>query len=228
MVESQGKEVDNEIMIRAFEFGQKIVSELCEAQNDFIAKYKQAYEITQKELKFAEENPEIEKFVEKYLQKSDIDGLYGLGKIEFHDAIGEIIEDISIKITKKHFENTTEIFDEAKEILEENNIRISEIADEIKSRVKSDMREKILSGGTRLDGRDPNEVRPVTADVAILPRAHGSGLFERGVTQVLSVATLGGPSDIQIIDDMYEEDLKRYIHHYNFPPYSVGEVRPLR
>lgn len=227
MVESQGKEVDNEIMIRAFEFGQKIVSELCEAQKDFIAKYKQAHEITQKELKFAEENPEIEKFVKKYLQKSDIDGLYGLGKIEFHDAIGEMVEKISVEISKI-FQENTETFDEAKEILAENNIKISEIADEIKSRVKSDMREKILSGGTRLDGRVPNEVRPVTADIAILPRAHGSGLFERGVTQVLSVATLGGPSDIQIIDDMYEEDLKRYIHHYNFPPYSVGEVRPLR
>lgn len=90
------------------------------------------------------------------------------------------------------------------------------------------MREKILSGGTRLDGRIPAEVRPVVTDVGLLPRTHGSGLFERGVTQVLSVTTLGGPSDIQIVDDMYEEDLKRYVHHYNFPPYSVGEVRPLR
>lgn len=90
------------------------------------------------------------------------------------------------------------------------------------------MRKKVLETKVRLDGRAPNEVRPVRADTAILPRTHGSGLFERGVTQVLSVTTLGGPSDIQIIDDMYEEDLKRYIHHYNFPPYSVGEVRPLR
>ena len=90
------------------------------------------------------------------------------------------------------------------------------------------MRKTVLGTRSRLDGRAPDEVRPVRATAPILPRTHGSALFERGVTQVLSVTTLGGPSDIQIIDDMFEEDTKRYIHHYNFPPYSVGEVKPLR
>ena len=78
------------------------------------------------------------------------------------------------------------------------------------------------------DGRSTDEVRPVRASAPILPRTHGSALFERGVTQVLSITTLGGPSDIQLIDDMFEEETKRYIHHYNFPPFSVGEVKPLR
>lgn len=90
------------------------------------------------------------------------------------------------------------------------------------------MRATILETQTRLDGRRCDEVRPVRATAPILPRAHGSTLFERGVTQVLSVATLGGPGDIQLVDDMFEEDTKRYIHHYNFPPFSVGEVKPLR
>ena len=90
------------------------------------------------------------------------------------------------------------------------------------------MRKTILETRTRLDGRRCDEVRPVRATAPILPRAHGSTLFERGVTQVLSVATLGGPGDIQLVDDMFEEDTKRYIHHYNFPPFSVGEVKPLR
>ena len=90
------------------------------------------------------------------------------------------------------------------------------------------MRKTVIETRTRLDGRATDEVRPVRASAPILPRAHGSTLFERGVTQVLSVTTLGGPGDIQLIDDMFEEDTKRYIHHYNFPPFSVGEVRPLR
>ncbi len=227
MVESQGKEVDNDTMIRAFEFGQKIITELCHAQNDFLAKYKSVHALPEVTLAIAEENPEIATFVQNNISQADIDALYGLGKIEFHDAIGEVVENIAIKYANIFTENISD-FDDAKNILEENSISISEIADEIKSIVKSDMRAKILAGGGRLDGRNPAEVRPVSTDVAILPRTHGSGLFERGVTQVLSVTTLGGPSDIQIVDDMYEEDLKRYIHHYNFPPYSVGEVRPLR
>ena len=90
------------------------------------------------------------------------------------------------------------------------------------------MRKTILETQTRLDGRRCDEVRPVRATAPILSRTHGSTLFERGVTQVLSITTLGGPGDIQLIDDMFEEDTKRYIHHYNFPPFSVGEVKPLR
>jgi polyribonucleotide nucleotidyltransferase len=90
------------------------------------------------------------------------------------------------------------------------------------------MRKTVIETHTRLDGRKCDEVRPVRATAPILPRTHGSALFERGVTQVLSITTLGGPSDIQLVDDMYEEDTKRYIHHYNFPPFSVGEVKPLR
>ena len=83
------------------------------------------------------------------------------------------------------------------------------------------MRKTVLKTGSRLDGRRADEVRPVRSTAPILPRTHGSALFERGVTQVLSITTLGGPSDIQLVDDMYEEDTKRYIHHYNFPPFSV-------
>ena len=118
-------------------------------------------------------------------------------------------------------------FEEAKKILD-GAIKLSDIADSVKEIVKTHMRKTVLETKTRLDGRKTNEVRPVRANTAILPRTHGSALFERGVTQVLSVTTLGGPSDIQIIDDMYDEDTKRYVHHYNFPPFSVGEVKPLR
>ncbi len=80
----------------------------------------------------------------------------------------------------------------------------------------------------RVDGRDILEIRPLSAEVGILPRTHGSGLFSRGQTQVLTVATLGPLSDAKIIDGLDNEEYRRYLHHYNFPSYSVGETRPSR
>lgn len=85
-----------------------------------------------------------------------------------------------------------------------------------------------LLAGKRVDGRNLDEVRPLAAEVGVLPRVHGSGLFTRGQTQVLTTVTLGTVGDIQTLDTIYEEDSKRYIHHYNFPPYSVGEARGIR
>lgn len=86
----------------------------------------------------------------------------------------------------------------------------------------------LLDEGKRVDGRGLDEIRTLSADVGLLPRTHGSGLFQRGETQVLSTVTLGAPGDEQILDGMEEVGKKRYMHHYNFPPYSVGEVKPMR
>jgi polyribonucleotide nucleotidyltransferase len=94
--------------------------------------------------------------------------------------------------------------------------------------LKTVVRQRILQRGLRPDGRDPKEVRPITCEVGMLPRTHGSGLFTRGETQVLTIATLGTVSDEQILDGLSPEDSKRYMHHYNFLPYSTGETRPLR
>ncbi len=93
---------------------------------------------------------------------------------------------------------------------------------------KETMRQTILAQNLRPDGRGPREVRPLTIEVGLLPRVHGSALFTRGQTQVLTVTTLGAPGDAQTIDDLGIVPDKRYIHHYNFPPYSTGEARPLR
>jgi len=90
------------------------------------------------------------------------------------------------------------------------------------------VRKMILYEGIRPDGRGFREIRPLTIDAGILPRTHGSGLFVRGQTQVVSVCTLGVPSEVQILDDLGLEEEKRFLHHYNFPPYSTGEVRPIR
>ncbi|MGI8871699.1 MAG: polyribonucleotide nucleotidyltransferase, partial [Candidatus Limnocylindria bacterium] len=93
---------------------------------------------------------------------------------------------------------------------------------------KATVRELVLSEDVRIDGRDSKTIRPISVEVGILPRTHGSGLFTRGQTQALSIATLGPGSDVQRLDTISPETEKRYLHHYNMPPYSVGETRPMR
>jgi polyribonucleotide nucleotidyltransferase len=93
---------------------------------------------------------------------------------------------------------------------------------------KKVVRELVLSEGIRMDGRDTDTIRPISVEVGLIPRAHGSGLFTRGDTQALTVATLGPSSDVQRIDTIGPEESKRYLHHYNMPPYSTGENKPMR
>ncbi|NLU40874.1 MAG: polyribonucleotide nucleotidyltransferase [Firmicutes bacterium] len=108
---------------------------------------------------------------------------------------------------------------------EERSKAIESVLDKIEKEI---VRTMILRDKMRVDGRALDEIREVTCKVGLLPRVHGSGLFRRGQTQVLTVCTLGAIGDEQLLDGLSEEDSKRYMHHYNFPPYSVGEVRPMR
>jgi polyribonucleotide nucleotidyltransferase len=98
----------------------------------------------------------------------------------------------------------------------------------LKTILKEEVRGAIVHENIRPDGRKLDEIRPIACDVDLLPRTHGTGLFQRGQTQVLSVVTLGTLGDVQRIDDLTLEEEKRYMHHYNFPPFSVGETRPMR
>lgn len=213
MVESQGSEVSNDLMVRAFEYAHSIIQTLCQAQLDFMAEYKKVHALPETTLTVVDTDAEVLEKVRAIVTEDQIQAVYGLGKLEFHDALHDLVESTAAAIG----------YDE-----ETNTPKMADIADSVKDVVKAHMRKTVLETRTRLDGRATDEVRPVRATAPVLPRTHGSALFERGVTQVLSVTTLGGPSDIQIIDDMYEEDTKRYVHHYNFPPFSVGEVKPLR
>ncbi len=213
MVESQGYEVSDELMVRAFEYAHSLIKELCTAQIDFLKSYQGVYALPITEITVKDTDMEVLTKVHSLVTEKEILSLYGLGKIEFHDAIHDLVETVAEKLE----------YDEST-----NMPKMADIADSVKDVVKTHMRKTVIETQSRLDGRNTTEVRPVRTTAPILPRTHGSALFERGVTQVLSITTLGGPSDIQLIDDMYEEDTKRYIHHYNFPPFSVGEVKPLR
>ncbi len=104
----------------------------------------------------------------------------------------------------------------------------AELSEALFNVIKKAMRKRILEEGKRADGRETTQIRDLEAHVGVLPRTHGSGLFQRGETQVLSIATLGGLSMAQRLDTLSPHDSKRYMHHYNFPPYSVGETRPMR
>ncbi|MBI2766968.1 MAG: polyribonucleotide nucleotidyltransferase [Chloroflexi bacterium] len=104
----------------------------------------------------------------------------------------------------------------------------NELGDALFNVIKKAMRKRILEEGRRADGRAVTQIRDLDIHVGVLPRTHGSGLFQRGQTQVLTIATLGGLSMAQKLDTLSPDDSKRYMHHYNFPPYSVGEVRPMR
>jgi polyribonucleotide nucleotidyltransferase len=106
--------------------------------------------------------------------------------------------------------------------------RVLELPRAVDEFVRARYRALMLDEGLRPDGRRAPDIRPLSCHVGLLPRAHGSGLFTRGQTQVLSALALGGMGEGQIIEDLPEEDTKRFMHHYNFPPYSVGEVRMLR
>ncbi len=138
----------------------------------------------------------------------------------------------SIRTTDKteREDNIFNIEEAAKEkYLEEYPESEDEIHRRIDNIMKKEVRRMISIDKIRPDGRDLTEIRPLSAEAGLLPRVHGSGLFQRGQTQVLSVVTLGSPADVQIIDGLNREDIqKRYIHQYNFPPFCVGDVRPLR
>jgi len=94
--------------------------------------------------------------------------------------------------------------------------------------LKSYVRNSILDNGIRPDGRDLKTIRPISCEVGLLPRTHGSAIFTRGQTQVLSVVTLGSPGEEQVLDGLGSGESKRFMHHYNFPPFSTGESKPLR
>lgn len=144
----------------------------------------------------------------------------------FADTIREAMQNPD----KKARENATAAVLEqlSAELADQFPEKLSEIKLALEEQTYKELRRLILDEGRRPDGRAPEQMREVSCEVGLLPRTHGSGLFTRGQTQVMSVVTLGGVGDEQLIDDLGVVESKRFMHHYNFPPYSVGEVRPMR
>lgn len=212
MVECGAKEVSADDVIAALEFGHKYIKELCAMQNEFKAMVGEVKPLQYTEYKVPEE---IKDAVKGKITDAMVETLYVEGKKEFAMAKEAIMETV--------FSAFAEQMEREKEPWKK-----ADMVEAVDYLIKTKMRSEVLANGRRLDGRGLTGVRKVEAEVGILPRTHGSGLFNRGATQVLTTVTLGGPSDAQVVDEMDSESEKTYIHYYNFPPFSVGEAKPLR
>jgi polyribonucleotide nucleotidyltransferase len=220
MIEAGANQLPEQDIIEAIDFGYEAVRDLIRAQQELMEEL--GLQLATLEPPAA--NEELQGFIrerasddiKKILSKYDIDknardaALDEIQETAINSAIAELPEDNPLKVA------ATE------------NPKI--VPSLFKDLTKKLMRAQILEEGIRVDGRKLEEVRPISCRVGVLPsRVHGCGLFNRGLTQVLSIATLGTPGDAQDLgDDLHPEDQKRYLHHYNFPPYSVGETRPMR
>jgi len=205
MVEGDGREVSEELVIRAIEAGHQAIQPLIALQE---------------EMREAVGKPQRD-----YILFTIPDELRERVRERVAGPLAEMVATTTMKTERV----------EALEVLQNklltelgeewDPLQVQQVFDEVFREV---VRERILEEGIRPDGRGPADLRPLSAEVGLLPRTHGSGLFSRGETQVLSVATLGTPRDEQLLDDLSPEESKRYIHHYNFPPYSTGETWLLR
>ncbi len=211
MLEAGAKEVPEEEIVEAFAFGQEAIVKIA----SFIEDIAKEVGKEKSEPALLQGTPEFEAKVKEILLSEGLaEALYDPSK----KVIEEKTKAINEKVEAYIKESFTEDIDRLKEIAQQV---FEEVSDEI-------VHQNILEKEQRPDGRKLSEIRHIDCKVGILPRTHGTGLFTRGETQALTVTTLGSPGDEQIIDTMEVDMKKRYIHHYNFPPYSVGEIKPMR
>ena len=206
MVEAGANEVSEKEMLEAIMLGHDHIKKLVEFQEQIVA------ELGKEKVEFTlfKADPELEGDVSAYAHDKILEAIQSDNKMEREDAMDGVTEDVMGHFAEKYPEREKEIdavmYDTKKKIV----------------------RGRILNEGVRPDGRGMTEIRPLSSEVGLLPRVHGSGLFKRGQTQVLTACTLAPMSDMQMLDGLWDEESKRYIHHYNFPPYSVGETGRMR
>ena len=211
MVESSAKEVDEDVMLKALMFGHEAVKELIAFEEKIIA------EIGEEKMEYETLVPEeelVERVTSLVAKKMD-KALRIKDKLEKYAAIDAIKEETIDLFTKENEEVLKE--QELKELLAKVNMVISDIE-------YNEFRSIVVKEHKRADGRKMDEIRPLSTDIDLLPRTHGSALFTRGETQALSITTLGALGEHQIIDGLGLEDQKRFMLHYNFPQFSVGET----
>jgi polyribonucleotide nucleotidyltransferase len=206
MVEAGAKEVPEEVMINAILFGHEEIKKIVA----FIEEIQAAVGKPKKQIELHKAPEEIAQAVQEFA-KDKVDYMFATFDREERQKREEEIDEI----IKAHF---AEIYPD--------NMR--DVNDVVYAMKKECVRAMIADKGVRPDGRKMDEIRPIWCEVGLLPRVHGSAVFTRGQTQVLTTATLGTISDVQKLDGIDEDVFKRYMHHYNMPPYSTGEAKPLR
>ena len=211
MIEAGANEIPNDVMLKAIKEAHKEIKKICK----FIKKIQKEIGKPKFEYKSFEVNKDIYEFIENNFKEEMKEKVQEADKETRDKNIDEITEKINNACIEKFGE----------EFIEENKADVGEAIYKLE---KKCVREMIFVEHKRVDGRKLDEIRPLSCEVGILPRTHGSALFTRGQTQVLSVATLGMISEEQTLDGIDTQESKRYMHHYNFPSYSVGEARPSR
>ena len=210
MVESSAKEVKEEDMLDALMFGHEAVKKLVEFEENIVKEIGQEKMVYEKLEIASDLKEEVTNLI-----KGDIDKALRIkDKLEKYAALDKIKDNLIDKYEK---ENEDMHIDELEKLKAKLVIIYNEVEYEL-------FRQIVVKEHTRADGRAMDEIRPLSASVDFLPRTHGSALFTRGQTQVISITTLGPKDDEQIIDNLTPEETKRFIHHYNFPPFSVGEI----
>ena len=208
MVEAGSKEVSEEEMLEALIFGHKYIKELCEFQETIIKEVGKA----KIEVELASIDEDLEREVRENITSDMLEAIQIKDKLEKYEKIDEIKQKAIIDYENNHSDEE-DIISKLKDV--------KKIADQIEA---EEVRRLITEEKIRPDGRRMDEIRPLSASVDILPRTHGSALFTRGQTQVLATTTLGALGEHQILDGLGLEDSKRFMLHYNFPPFSVGET----
>lgn len=206
MVEGEANEIPEQTMLDAIFFAHEEIKRIIAFQEPIYAELgKEKFEVISAEI-----DPELEAAVREYSVS----------------ILEEAVKNPDKKAREAHMDEASD--DIVEHFTEDYPDNLGDIRTIIDKLMKEIVRKMILEDGDRVDGRKLDEIRPISCEVGFLPRPHGSGLFTRGQTQVLSVTTLGPLSEEQRLDGLGIEETKRYIHHYNFPPYSVGEVKPMR
>ncbi len=206
MVEAGAKIIPESVMLDAIMFAHENIKDIIKFINGIVNEIGRE----KQEVELFKVDEAIDSTVRDYTTEKMKEAIQTKDKQERNDNIEKVKEDVINRFIEDYPEN-------------ENDIKAS-----LDNIIKELVREMILYEGIRPDNRKTDEIRPITCEVGILPRTHGSGLFTRGQTQSLTVATLGALGDAQVLDGLGLEESKRYMHHYNFPPYSVGETKFLR
>ncbi len=206
MVEAGASEVSEETMLAAMDFAHDACRKLCALQVDLAAKVG----VTKIEVPLHKPNAEILGVIRERFGATMRQGLQDPDKSSREAGLTLLINDVVDALKGQYPDNIADL---------------KEGADKV---VKEQLRDMILTEGKRPDGRGTTDIRQISCEVGLLPRVHGTGLFTRGQTQVLTTLTLGSGDDAQMVDTLEEDGEKHYMHFYNFPPYSVGEARPMR
>lgn len=207
MVEAGADEVDEHTMIEAIELGHKSIQPVIDLQEKLAKKMK----VQSKEYELEEIDQELEQRVEEFLEGRLGPAIRHEDQYRRHEAIRNLKEE-----TIDHFNR------------EHSHYAKNDVDMAFEAAIKADTRRAILKDGTRPDNRKTDQIRPLSSMAGVLPRAHGSAVFTRGSTQALTITTLASPNYAQTIDTMEEDRERHYMHHYNFTPFSTGEVRPMR